>query len=425
MKAARRQRLEVLLAGLVAGLAAWWVQRRGLVLGPDAWTYWTSSIALLEGRGFVDGHGLPVTAWPIGYPAWLALVQGCLGVSADAVRCADSLGVGLLAAFATAWGQQRLAGCVAPTWPVALAAVVPAAAAARGCASEYLMLAGWFAGLCCLGGGRRLGAWRGVGAVLGLTVAVMARHAALAFVPAAWFLVAARLGDRKRATLVSALGAAVIGLSWLGHRLALGQQGSLVWFAGRYALPDIVWTMLRGIDRGLGVFPFGLCWCATIAAAVTWARRPAARWLGVPAERLRHGDVVATTLAALAALVVMFLVVPIADPPRQRFVRFASMMVMLLGTLLLVQSHGRKRVLLLVLLLLPPALPLLRDVLRGRTGQQTTTADGGESFVPLDAVPGPAGSAEVRLPDGRLQVPTPRFVWQQERPPAAAGRRAR
>ncbi|MCC7396151.1 MAG: hypothetical protein IT455_03710 [Planctomycetes bacterium] len=420
MNGRRRQRAEILLAGVVAGLAAWWVQRRGLVLGPDAWTYWTSSIALLEGRGFVDGHGLPVTAWPIGYPAWLTLVQACCGVSADAVRIADSLSIGLLAALATLWGQQRLAGGTAPSWPVAVAAVVQAAAAARGCASEYLMLVGWFGALCCLGGGQRLDAWRGIGAVLGLTVAVSARHAALAFVPAAWCLVAARLGDRKRAALVSALGALVIGCWWLGHRLALGQQGSLVWFAGRYGLPDIVWTMLRGIDRGLGVFPFGLGWFAVITSAVTWARRPAARWLGLPAERLRHGPVVAATLVALVGLVVMFLVVPIADPPRQRFVRFASMMAMLLGSVLLVQSRGPRRALLLVLLLVPPALPLLRDVLKGRTGLNTTTADGGESFVPLDAVPGPAGSAELRLPDGRLRVPTPRFRWQVAAPPPTA-----
>ncbi|MBZ0151546.1 MAG: hypothetical protein K8J09_08445, partial [Planctomycetes bacterium] len=128
MNGRRRQRAEILLAGVVAGLAAWWVQRRGLVLGPDAWTYWTSSIALLEGRGFVDGHGLPVTAWPIGYPAWLTLVQACCGVSADAVRIADSLSIGLLAALATLWGQQRLAGGTAPSWPVAVAAVVQAAA---------------------------------------------------------------------------------------------------------------------------------------------------------------------------------------------------------------------------------------------------------------------------------------------------------
>jgi hypothetical protein len=135
----------------------------------------------------------------------------------------------------------------------------------------------------------------------------------------------------------------------------------------------------------------------------------------VPSDGLQHGALGGFVLGSLAALLAMYLITHIADAPGRRFVRFATLITAIVaaGVLRAVASRAWRRAL-LVLLLVPPAVPVVRDVLRGRDGHDTITAHGGESFLPLRAVPGPAGVEAHERADGALVVPAPLFAWQRE-----------
>ncbi len=406
------------VASALAFVAVWLTTRHGIVLGPDAWTYWSSSVSLLEGKGYVDAHGLPVASWPIGYPLWLAAVQSVFGVSAMSVQIADAIAIAGVAGLACCWGLRR-AGSTASRLLVVVAAAGGATASARGCSSEFVMLLFCFGALLAAEGIGRLTSWAFVSraALVSLMAVggIMTRHAALAFLPGLWFLFVEHSERRLRATVAWAVVSACACGVWWWARAALGQQGSHPWLSGQQQCVDIVAAMVKGVDRRLGVYPLGVVWFVllSLSAVSARARRLAGRWLQVRVEALEQLAPIGFVWVSLAALLVMFLLVYVADPAGRRFVSFAGLIAAVLTAGLVGQARSRTRYWVLALVLLPPMVPVVRDVVLGRVGENSVTVAGGESFVPLDAVPGPPGTARTRDADGRIRVPVPLFVWQR------------
>ena len=144
-------------------------------------------------------------------------------------------------------------------------------------------------------------------------------------------------------------------------------------------------------------------------------QRCAARLL-VPAESLRHGDVGAFVWSSLAALLLMFLLVYVADLPQARFVRFASILTAVLLAGVASQSNKpRLRWLLLLLVLAPNVIYAMKHAVVGRRSKTSINEAGGSMFLPHHAVLGAPASTEELLPNGQLRVPEPLFVWQRER----------
>jgi hypothetical protein len=423
----------LLVAWLVAACLSWCTLRHGLELSPDAWQYWSASISLLEGRGYVDGHGLSVQGWPPGYSIWLAGWQACCGRSVQTIVLAECFAIGWMAAAIAAWAQLRRQDTqlrrqdTQRRWPVLVAAVAASLAAARGAGSERLMLGFLFTALYCI---ERLRPARGASCawlLLLLTgccaAMVLVRHAALAFLPGMWCLLfGIAAGDTKRATrmwLVVLIGTAT---AWWGSRLLL-QQDSEAWFGGVHSVPSLLAAAAAGINRGLWPWPVGI-----VLFVATWLgfgplRQRVAPFLGLPSERLRHGDVGMFVLLSLSALFAIYLLVYVADLPSARFVRFASITTaVLLAAVVADCTKPRLRWLLLVLLLLPNVVYAAKHAIVGRSGTTNINADGGSSFVPHDAVIGAPGSVEQVLPNGLRNVPEPLFRWQRQRLERGEGR---
>lgn len=402
-------------------------QRHGMEISPDGWTYWAASISLLEGRGYVDGHGLPVEAWPPGYSLWLACVQAVIGVSANAVRIADAIALGGAAAMVFLWGVLRVGHGVA-RWPMAVVATASCLAAARGMGSEKPMLWFLFAAMCCVETSRRATGWRFAAAVLGMgcccIAAVLTRHAALAFLPGMWFLLAGTspaTGCRRRAEVFAILVLACGG-AWLLVRQLL-EQHSENWWSRSQSLLDLLRAMTLGIDRGLGPFPVGIILFVAACLAFGAMRQRVASWLALPSEKLAHGDAVRFLLLSLAALLTQFLIVYVNDPPGPRFVRFASITTCVLLTAVATQTPRRGvRWCLLALLLLPNVVYAGKHLLRGRAGRSDVTEMGGASFVPLRAIPETASREPDLGRQGKVSVRVPLFRWQRLRLENGEGR---
>jgi hypothetical protein len=410
-------RSAVITGVLTCGLAMV-VLRHGLAVSPDGWTYWASSVSLLEGDGYRDAHGLAVDAWPPGYPLWLAFVQHCLDVSIRSVRVADATALGLAAALASAFflGRTRAEG--GPHWPVIAFTTSIASTAARGVSSEYLMLALLLSTLLAVEWFRS--AEGGVARALALGVAALAgalmvntRHAAMAFVPALMVVIGTtrRLPLRIRLAAAGALGGA-IGGSWAVVRCWLGQHASHA-EPGHRALLGITWDMIRGIDRCLAPFPLGAVvffgGCVWLADRARHVRRAPELH---PRSQLHVVGFVAMSLVAVGA---MFCVVHVADAPGQRFVRFAPL---LIGGLLVGHARGSprgwRRTAVLLLLLLPNALRACKHVVVGRSAHDNVTADGGEAFLHGRTTLAPRTGSRVPRPGDCVAVEAPWFSWQRE-----------
>ena len=244
---------------------------------------------------------------------------------------------------------------------------------------------------------------------------VMARHAALAFLPGLWFLFVEHSERRWRATVAWAVVSAITCSSWWWARETLGQQNAFPWFSGRQQILDILGAMAKGVDRRLGVYPLGIAWFIgfSLILALPRARRLAGRWLQVRVEVLEQSATTGFVWVSLAALVAMFLLVDVSDPAGRRFVSFAGLIAAVITAGVLRQAGNKCRYFVFALVLLPPLVPVVRDVVAGRVGDNNVTEIGGESFVPLDSVPGPAGTARTRDEEGRLRVPVPVFLWQR------------
>lgn len=244
---------------------------------------------------------------------------------------------------------------------------------------------------------------------------VMTRHAALAFLPGLWFLFVEHSERRLRATAAWAVVSACACGVWWWARAALGQQGAFPLFSGQQQCVDILAAMAKGVDRRLGVFPLGAVWFVflSLSAVSARARLLAGRWLQVRSEALEQLAPIGFVWVSLSALLVMFLLVYVADPAGRRFVSFAGLIAAVLTAGWLGQARGRFRYGVLALVLVPPLVPVARDVVVGRIGDNSVTEAGGEAFVPLDAAPGPPGTELRRDADGRLFVPVPVFIWQR------------
>lgn len=406
------------------------VLRRGLAFGPDAWNYWAASVALLEGRGYVDAHGLSVRSGPPLYSAWLAVVQAAGGVSIASVRLADAIANAAFAGSLCGWLLLRVPYRGA-TWPVAAFSAATALGAVRGAGSEYPMHALLFSNLLLLEWWRRAGSGRAVaGAVvaMALTASLLAavRHAALAFVGATvvWIVLTPSRSWVQRLAAIVCLGLAV-GATCVGIHVALDSGRVFTWFDSDRTAWGTATTMLSAIGRDVGPFPLGLLVWFTIGAGLTVPplRRRLTRALGTDARvMLQHGGVLFVWISLLAVFV-MFLVVPVADPPGGRFVRFASVMLAGLGVAVVAVSPNRKlRNVLLLVLLLPPVLHASKHVVLGRSGRDTVDADGGESWLPPNATLRRGVAAGTVVDGGLVVVQPPLFAWQRERLERGEGR---
>ena len=408
-----------LLAFALAASLSWCTMRHGLELGPDALQYWSASISLLKGRGYVDGHGLLVQGWPPGYSIWLAGWQACFGVSVGTLALAESFAIGCMAASVTVWGCLRLPQRL-QSWPIVVAAVAASLAAARGVGSERLMLSLLFAALACIEWLRSARGMRYVGLLAVLTGCcvgmALVRHAALAFLPGMWFLLGG-LDSRRRLRATGSLAVVVVGavLAWWGSHIALGQDAQ-GWFAGTHDLNSLVFAMIDGINRGLAPWPIGIV--VFVAAYLVFGplRQRCAARLGLSPASMQHGDVGAFVWCSLAVLLLVFLLVYVADLPKARFVRFASILtaVLLAGVASQCQKP-RLRWLLMVLFLLPNVVYAGKHVVVGRRSVTNINESGGSMFLPHHAVLGAPGSSEQLLANGQLRIAEPLFRWQRER----------
>ncbi|MBL9078944.1 MAG: hypothetical protein JNL08_15675 [Planctomycetes bacterium] len=398
------------LATLLLGLV---LQRHGLAFGPDAWTSWTASVSLLEGRGYCDAHGLVVHEWPPLYSLWLAAVQAVAGVSVASVRLADAIAAAVFAALACAAALRQVPE-VRERWPVALAAATPALLALRGPSSEHVMHAALFALLLAVQGWQAA-ARPGPRAValaagaLALAAAVATRHAALVFVPAAVLLLAStRCRPRRERAVAAAViaGPALLLAAWI--RAAFEQGAATTLFSSTREPLATAATMLRAVGEDLAPFPFGI---AAWLFSVVWFAR-AARHPDTP----DHRGAVAFVVVALLGTFALFQLVHVADEPKGRFVRFAGVIV---GTLLVARvaalPQPRWRVALLLVLLLPNVLRAGKHVVVGRQGCDTVTEHGGESWLPLRATWRPGLAAGTVTTDGCVAVEAPLFRWQRQR----------
>jgi hypothetical protein len=404
--------------------------RRGAAFGPDAWTYWSASVSLLEGCGYTDAFGLPVRDWPPGYSCWLAAVQALLGVSVRSVVVADALAGAVWAGFLTAWIRRRAARAGVAgidSWAAAFAAA-SALLALRGPGSQLPMLAAlavalwaverWRAATSC-------GAIVRAVAVVAAAAAVMvaSRHAALALVAALGAMLAwpSERTRRERFAAAAAVGATAA-VTWWSLRFATGQVGTFPLQGGSWSLPDIAAKMARGIDRCLAPFPLGLA-LAVAAALAGGPLQRRARGLALPAPAVRHGDVVAFAAVGLLGTATMFAAVAVTDPPGERFVRFAALSLGGIGIVMAAAvPHRGVRLALLALLVLPSVARAGRHVVRGREGRESVTATGGETVLPWTATLSRELAPGTVLPDGRVVVAAPRFHWLDERLRAGEGR---
>lgn len=410
-----------LVFAITFGLAALQM-RRGTTLGPDAWTYWSSSVALLEGRGYVDAFDLPILAWPPLYPLWLAGVQAAFGPTIAGVIVADSLAAAWAATATSAWLRRRTAATPGAAPAVTAFAVANCLLALRGIGSELLMLALVFSALLALDvahtrttPARRTLAIAGSGACF--VAAVLTRHAALAFVMAAATTIATTpsWSPRNRFVGVTALLGCTIA-TWLSVRTGLGQGGSHPFFAGHRDAGATIWAMLCGIDRVIAPFPLGL----VAFAAVMLLLSPARRWLPFgrsSCTAVANRDSLPFLLVAFAATLAMFLVVEVADPPGERFVRALGLIG---GGLAIGLAHEVRSIAarwaLTAALALPAVAHAAKWVALGRQGKNEVRLDvGGEAFLPPHATLRRGVPAGTVLPDGGLVVEMPRFQWLEER----------
>ena len=151
--------------------------------------------------------------------------------------------------------------------------------------------------------------------------------------------------------------------------------------------------------------------------------RPVARWLGVESSRLQQGHAVAFVGLSLAALLLMFLLVAVNDPPGERFVGFAAWMLVGLG--LGVARHATSRAVAAVLALLLAGPIVVRAIghLAATTHERDTISEnGGERWLPATATLLPSTAPGTRLADGRVVVAEPLFVWQRQRLERGEGR---
>lgn len=362
---------------------------------------------------------MPVQDWPVGYPLWLALVQSICGVSVNAIRIADSVTLALAAGCLSLWGLRRFK-VVERRWLVGFAAATGTTAAARGCGSEFLMLAFLFAALCIIEGiastSRRAG-WlaRIALASIVLAAAAQTRHAALAFVPGVCLLLISQHGSLRRALSGCAIASIVVVGTSFGMRSIWEDGNSFPMLSGSHSLGSLVLAMAKGVDRGLGIYPIGVAWFLTLSIAVARSKVGArlARACGVESQQLGDRAAMGFVWASLAALLCMYLLVHVHDLPGSRFVRFASLMVAVMTAGIFGPVARGWRWLLLALVMVPPAAPVLRDVLSGRVVANAVTRHGGTAFLPLNAVAERQGHEWQVTVDGRLLMSAPIFSWQK------------
>jgi len=197
------------------------------------------------------------------------------------------------------------------------------------------------------------------------------------------------------------------------------------WFDSDRVAWETATTMLSAIGRDVGPFPLGLLVWFTIGAglAVPSLRRRLTRSLRTGDNVMLQHEVVLFVWISLLAVFVMFLVVPVADPPGGRFVRFASVMLAGLGVAVVAESpHRQLRNVLLLVLLLPPVLHAGKHVVLGRSGRDTVDSNGGESWLLPNATLRRGVAAGTVIDGGLVVVQPPLFAWQRERLERGEGR---
>jgi hypothetical protein len=385
------------------------ITRRGMPFNADGWIYWQGSVSILEGLGYRDFTGRPITAWPPLYPAVLALVQSVLGVSARSVALATAL---LVAAAVASWSLllgwfARETGRAPRDVLLALALLAVLLALNARVRSEQLFHALLPLLLLCA---LRARASRSPGGFLlasslagaALLAALLTRNASLAFWPAtlAVLLQSSRHSWKLRAAgcaLVTALSLPV----WLAALAGLGQlEERTVQLGGHHGFAAYLAHFVAGIDRNTGPQFVGIWLLVLLTAALLRGDGPA---------RLGRAALLFTAVAA-ASLLALFNLTWVADKPEGRFTLFVTLILAGLGMLGLPALLPRAWLMLaLVLLFAQPTLRLAKHTILGRG---PAVAD-----FSTHSLRGFAPSATTIAPGLEIREPEPRGGLVQVRPP--------
>ena len=313
----------VALAALATATAAaaLVVSRRGLFFTPDSWSYWVGSVSIAGGRGYrAFGAAQSVNPWPPLTSLYLSIWQALFGTTVETLRWALAA-----AAAATAVVWTRLAAALGARGAVGLgaAAALFAAFAAREDSwllSEALALPLLGLALLELVRGGRHGDQVRIGRLaLALAALLMARNAALVFLPA--LVVAAPLlapPAARRAAGRTAIAAALALAAALAQAALLGQLAShpLV----RAQLVERLGRRLGELGRGLAgregdaLAGFGWLFPLALAAALVLALAK----LPSRSGRRALGALVVALVSSLL-LVPLAAAVPVADALVGRF----------------------------------------------------------------------------------------------------------
>ena len=386
--------------------------RRGMPFNADGWIYWQGSVSILERLGYRDFTGRPITAWPPLYPAWLAVVQSVLGVSARSVAIATAL---LVAAAVASWSLllawfARESGRAPRDVLLALAFIAVVLALSARVRSEQLFHALLPLLLLCALRARASTTARDFLLASGfagaaLLAALLTRNASLAFWPAtlAVLLQNPRLSWKTRVAacaLVTALSLPI----WLAVLAGLGQLGAHpVRLGGHQGFAAYLLHFAAGIDRNTGLQFVGI-WLLVLLA-VSLLRADSAN----ASARLGRATLLFTAVAAVA-LLALFNLTYVADKPEARFTLFVTLILAGLGILGLPALLPRGwLVLALVLLFAQPTLRLAKHAILGRGPAEADFSTG--------SLRGFAPSATTIASGEDVREPEPRGELMRVRPP--------
>jgi hypothetical protein len=408
-----------LLLAVLAFAAVALILRRGMPIKSDGWFYWQGSVSILNGLGYRDFSGHPISAWPPLYSVYLAFCQLFFGVSARAIALSTAFGaaaaVGTWSVLLAWFARQRDR---APSDVLCALAFVGAVLAltARNVRSENLfhavlplLLLFTLRARASATPRRFLLESSFTGVVL--LVSLLIRNASLAFWPAvlAVLLRHHQLPWRKRGVACGLVTALALP-AWLAVRAWLGQlESHPVRSGGRFGFAEYLLHFVAGIDRNTGLQFVGLP--LLVLLSVSLLRADSARANDHPSAELGRATLLFTAVAA-CALLALFNLTWIHDKPEARFTLFVTLILGGLGLLHLpALLPGRWLALALMLLFAEPTLRLAKHTFRGRgPAAADFRAASLKGFAPSETTIDPAHVGRAPEPHGRYLLVSPPYL---------------